>query len=118
MNRAPLSPKRKKFPASVYAGIIGKQNGLCACGCSEPLGTDPRGIHFDHDKPLWLGGEDTPENLRALKAKHHLAKTKGEAPTLAKLRRLIAKDGHRGRNLSRADSELARLLTVSNGVTE
>lgn len=101
--------RRKRFSASVYAGIIVRQDGKCAC-CGEPLGDDPRDIEFDHELELWRGGKDAPENLRALKKKHHMQKTRGEAAELAKTRRIESKGGHRRRNLSAADKELLKKL--------
>ena len=102
--------RRKRFPAWVYAAIVAKQHGLCACGCEEPLGADPRDIEFDHEHELAIGGADTPDNIRALKKRHHLDKTRANAAKIAKARRIEANGGHRRRNLSAADRELANLL--------
>ena len=101
--------KRRRFSARDYADILKRQQFLCACGCGLPL-MDPRDVHYDHELPLWAGGKDDPSNLRALLRKHHIEKTRGEAADLAKVRRIAAKNGHRGRNLSAADRELQKLL--------
>ncbi len=102
--------RRRRFPPRVYAEIVKRQDGICACGCGEALGTDPRDIQYDHEIPLWKGGEDTPENLRALRKKHHLAKTIGEAKDRAKFRRIAERGGMTKRRMSRHDRDLARYL--------
>ena len=102
--------RRRRFHPAVYAGIVQRQDGICACGCGEPLGADRRAMHFDHKIPLWKGGEDTPENLQALKLKHHLVKSGREAADRAKLHRIIERDGLRLRRENREDRMFARLL--------
>lgn len=102
--------RRRRFHPRTYADIIARQDGLCACGCDEPLGTDPRDIEYDHAVPLWNGGEDTPENLRALKKKHHFDKTRRETRARAKMKRIAGRDGLRRRKLSRHDRMLGDYL--------
>lgn len=41
--------RRRRFHPRVYAEIIERQDGICACGCEEELGTDPRDIQYDHE---------------------------------------------------------------------
>lgn len=101
---------RRRFHPKVYAEIIARQEGRCACGCNEPLGTDPRSIQFDHAIELWNGGEDTPENLRALKPKHHLLKTIRESKNRAKVKRIIEREGMGKRRMNRQDKMLAKYL--------
>lgn len=105
-----MKPRRKRFPPHVYAGIVKRQGGICACGCGEPLGSDPRAFEFDHEIPLWKGGEDHPDNLRARKKKHHLPKTQAEATERAKVKRVEGRDGMRKRRMNRHDKRLAALL--------
>jgi len=105
--------RRRRFHPRVYAEIIERQDGKCACGCGEELGTDPRDIQYDHERPLWNGGEDTPDNLRALKKKHHLLKTIGECKDRAKMKRIIERGGMAKRRMNRQDRELARYLERS-----
>ena len=102
--------RRRRFHPKVYAEIIERQDGICACGCNEPLGTDPRDIQFDHETPLHLGGTDTPGNLRALKRRHHLAKTIREAKDRGKFRRIAERDGMGKRRMNQQDRMLARYL--------
>jgi 5-methylcytosine-specific restriction protein A len=97
---------RKRFSPIVYARIVLRQFGLCACGCGEKL--NPGQIEYDHEIPLWLGGPDTEANLRALIKKHHLKKTQGEATIRAKNDRVKAK--HEGTHLSKRDREIQRIL--------
>ena len=50
---------RRQFHPRVMAEIVKRQDGICACGCGAPLGTDPRDIQYDHEIPLhleWRGG--------------------------------------------------------------
>ena len=102
--------RRRRFHPRTYAAIIARQDGKCACGCGEALGADPRGIHFDHAIPLWNAGEDSPDNLRALKVRHHMRKTGREAKDRAKMKRIIERDGLRRRRLNRRDQILASYL--------
>lgn len=101
---------RKKFHARDYAAIIERQHGKCGCGCGEELGTDPRDIQYDHELPLWCGGEDVTSNLRALKRKHHLDKTRGEAAVRAKVDRIAKSLGHRRRNPNQTERDLQKIL--------
>lgn len=102
---------RRRFSPKVYAGIIERQKGICACGCGEELGDDPREIQFDHELPLHLGGPDTQDNLRALKVKHHLAKSTREAKARAKVKRIAERDGLRKPRMNARDKALAKYLT-------
>ena len=77
---------RRHFPPATYAAIIARQNHLCACGCGEPLGSDPRGFQFDHIREIWDDGEDAPENLQALRLGHHKRKTSDGTKRRAKRR--------------------------------
>lgn len=106
-------PRRRKFTAKEYKSVIDRQNGICDCGCGEPLGDDPRDIEFDHELELALGGADTLDNLRAKKKKHHRAKTSRNAAKIAKAIRIEARGGHRRRNMNAADRQLAQLLEKS-----
>ena len=56
-----MRKSRRRFPPAVYAAIIERQNGKCACGCGEPLGTDPTKFEWDHWVEIWEGGEDVAE---------------------------------------------------------
>lgn len=102
---------RRRFAPRVYAEILERQKLICACGCGEAL-TDPADVHYDHELPLWCGGEDAPANLRALKRKHHLAKTRSEAAALAKTRRIVANGSHRKRNPNATEKEIGRILSM------
>ena len=102
--------RRRRFHPRVYAEIVERQAGMCACGCEEPLGTDPRDIQYDHKIPLWAGGEDTPENLRATIKKHHLVKTIRETKDRAKFVRIAERAGLSKRKMNRQDRMLAKML--------
>ena len=105
--------RRRRYPPRVYWEIVSRQKGICACGCNELLGADPRGIEFDHVVALADGGSDTPENLQALKVRHHRSKSSREAIARAKARRISERDGLMARRLNRSDKALARMLEGS-----
>lgn len=60
-----------------------------------------------------MGGEDTPENLRALKKRHHLAKTIRETKDRAKFLRIAERGGLSKRKMNRQDQMLAKMLEAS-----
>lgn len=99
--RSSLSPRQK-------AEVIRRQEGICACGCGEPIGTDPRDIQFDHRLELWEGGTNDLDNMAALIRKHHLVKTKRKTAERAKVKRIESRGGRR--KLSAGERELARIL--------
>ena len=101
---------RRRLSVGAKLAIIMRQNGICACGCGEPLGVDTREIHLDHEVPLDLGGPDTTENLRALKRHHHTVKTSQEARTRRKVRAIQEQHGLRRKKPSREDKWLAKKL--------
>ena len=101
---------RRRFSPLVYVEIITRQSGICACGCKDSLGTDPRDIEYDHFMPIHLGGRDHPDNLRALKKRHHLTKTVAEAKARAKAARIRAREGLTKKRLSQRDKATMKLL--------
>ena len=111
---SPRRPRRK-FPPGVYARIVERQGRICACGCGEPLGDDPRGFEFDHIIPLADGGTDTEDNLQALLKRHHKVKSSNEAKARAKVARIQAKGGLTRRPMNARDRALARFLKPSTG---
>lgn len=105
-----MKPSRRRFNPAILADIIARQGGKCGCGCGEDLGTDPREIQFDHFISLGVGGEDTPDNLRALLKRHHLKKTAQDAAYRAKLARIEARAGLMNPKLNQRDKALAKML--------
>ena len=101
---------RIRFHPRVYAEIVRRQDGICACACGEPLGDDPRDIQFDHELALHAGGPDTPDNLRALLRRHHLTKTVRETKARAKVSRIQARGGMTKRRMSKHDRAMAYYL--------
>lgn len=73
--------KRKRHSAKVKASIIERQGGLCAL---SGLPLIPGQIDFDHIRALALGGEDTPDNLRAVTREAHKVKTKADGKIITK----------------------------------
>jgi len=101
---------RRKFPPHVYAQIIKKQDFVCACGCGDPLGADPRAFEWDHIRELWDGGEDTPDNLQALLIGHHKLKSGNSTKRRAKIKRIVERDGLRKPRMNAKDKALAKIL--------
>lgn len=54
-----------------------EQKGICGI-CGEAMSNDPRQIHVDHIRPVHLGGNDDPDNLRAVHAGCNLSRTKDD----------------------------------------
>lgn len=75
--RQHLTPKER-------AALYEAQNGLCSCGCGDPL---KGGLyHEEHTIALCLNGQSKPDALMLLDC--HKRKTKRDVSRLAKLRRL------------------------------
>jgi 5-methylcytosine-specific restriction endonuclease McrA len=70
---------RIEFTRKVRAARWKHAGGECE-KCHGPI----RSCHYDHDTPLWLGGESTFENCRVLCVLCHRDKTALEAPQRAK----------------------------------
>lgn len=103
-----MKPTRKRFSPRVYAELIGKQHGLCKCGCGEPLEVGQ--IEWDHIIPLFMGGKDEPSNLQGFinkpGARHCNVKTREDMRKIAKVRRIEKK----GRIRNATDREIAKIL--------
>lgn len=99
--------RRKRFAPRVYADLIQKQDGKCACGCEQPLVLGM--IEWDHIIALELGGRDEPSNLQGLLKRHHKPKTREDMAKIAKVRRIIKKQ----RRLNVTEREVARILEKS-----
>lgn len=82
--------KRRRFHRRVYLGILKAQRLICGCGCGVKI-TAKEGYQFDHGCPLWAGGKDDPEDLKAFRDPCHKAKTSREAFERAKADRIRAK---------------------------
>lgn len=102
--------RRKFLSPTQKIAVIQRQNWLCACGCGEPLGEDPRDIEFDHALDLQFGGTNDMENFRALKRKHHLAKTNKAAKARAKVERIRARGGMHRKKMNEAEKQFAKML--------
>ena len=63
--------------------------------CGKPL--DIQGVAYDHIKPLWAGGDNSPENWQALCIPCHRIKTDIEAAQRAKADRQGGRKGQQAR---------------------
>ncbi len=104
-----MTTHRKRFLLSVYRAILKRQRNRCACGCRKKF-SGIRDIHFDHIIALADGGTDTPDNLQALKLKHHKRKSKREGKTRAKVKRIRETNGLLKKKLSRRERVMADFL--------
>ncbi len=102
---------RRRFPLPVYRSILRRQRNRCACGCRRRF-DGLQDINWDHIVALVDGGEDTAENLQALKLKHHKRKSARETTARAKVKRIQETDGLRKKKLSRRDKVMAEYLGV------
>ena len=81
--------KRRRLTKAEFKEVWERQDGLCSCGCGEPLeGND---LEEEHTIPLWLGGENGPGNVTLMIAGHQKPKTAREAKERAKGRRIRLK---------------------------
>lgn len=92
---------RKKFNRAVYQSILFRQEHKCACGCGTFL-LPGEPVQYDHHLALHMGGEDHPDNLRALIPEHHMVVTVRQAKARAKVRRIRAKRACAGNAKQRA----------------
>ncbi len=76
--------KRKKLSEWEKQVILERQNYRCAM-CGKRL--KPGVIHFDHKKPLALGGEDDISNIQALCPECHHIKTKRDRHKIVKAKK-------------------------------
>lgn len=76
--------KRRKLSSWERKKILERQKNRCAM-CGRKL--KPEEYHFDHKKPLALGGKDDISNIQALCPNCHHIKTKGTDTELPKKRR-------------------------------
>jgi len=75
-------------PPRVKARIVLVQDGICACGCGQKLGSAGEPIEFDHEVALINGGENRENNLRALRRPCHAVKTRADVAEKAKVARV------------------------------
>ena len=76
---------RRSFTPKQRQGVWDRQEGLCGCGCDEPLGLS---WQVDHRIPIALGGAHEPGNWVGLKPDHHLEKTREDVRKIAKVNRI------------------------------
>ena len=79
------------IPPRVKARVVGRQDGICACGCGVKLGLAGERIDFDHALALINGGENREANIQALRAPCHALKTRQDVATKAKSARVRKK---------------------------
>lgn len=83
--------KRKALTKADKDKILKRQKFKCAGkGCSKDLSKIP--AHFDHKKPLALGGSDTLRNYQALCPTCHAIKTREDRSEIAKRKRKPKKE--------------------------
>jgi 5-methylcytosine-specific restriction endonuclease McrA len=76
MTRRSMSPSRRKR--------ILERDGHACTACTDKEGP----FEIDHHLPIWLGGDDTDDNLRTLCRNCHKVETKVSCKARAKCKRL------------------------------
>lgn len=65
-----LAKRRRNWPIDLLTRMYRRQDGLCGCGCGEPLPALGRsGAHVDHVVPWAKGGQNNLDNLQLLLAR-------------------------------------------------
>ena len=83
---------RPYMTVSVKRVVWSRQNGVCGCGCGEPLSDRPKATHYDHHPALGLRrynpatktytpGANDPRFIQALLEACHHKKTFGSGAT-------------------------------------
>lgn len=86
--------ERKQLNRMEFAYLALEQGGICGCGCGATLTfLDPRSVTDEHIKPLSMGGTNDLINRSLWTTPCARAKTSGEAPILAKCKRLAGETG-------------------------
>jgi len=94
VNREPVTlHKRGKLTKKQKAQLFLSQGGLCACGCGGKLDDLREGVIGEHERPLWLGGDNSVgDNLTLWRKPCSDEKTLAEHKPRAKVKRLIRKN--------------------------
>lgn len=85
---------RKAMTTARKRAIWLAHDGRCA-DCRRPVPMVGDGVVYDHDKMLWIGGEESNEAVRPLCSTCNKAKTANDATVRAKTKRIIYKQGPR-----------------------
>lgn len=85
-----MTPRRKLRPYE-RAQLFERQNGLCSCGCGQPLTGNPMLDQDEHTNCRWVSGDDQLSNRTLMLRDCHKAKTARDKKAIAKIKRLIAK---------------------------
>lgn len=104
--------RRRYLTAAEKALVLKRQDFICACSCAEKI-TDVRDLQFDHALALHLGGTNDLENFRALKRKHHFAKSGRENSARLKGIRIRGQKGLLRKKPSKKEKVLARMLGLA-----
>ena len=68
-----MTTRRKHIPKKVREAVWERDGGACVeCGATSDL-------QLEHEKPLWMGGDNSIENLRLMCAACHRPKTDAES---------------------------------------
>lgn len=70
--RAKIRATGEKLSKGIVEKLFALQKGMCPC-CALPLGSN---YHLDHIVPLFLGGENTDENMQLLRQRCNNQKNK------------------------------------------
>lgn len=85
-----MNPKRRAMTPARKLRIHTKQQGLCGCGCGEPVDLRGPGVRYDHTITWWLRPDldDDGPNVKAVRTSCDAPKTYGrDIPQIAKTKR-------------------------------
>ena len=83
-----MRAKRAEFTKQTKLDAWLRAGGRCECGCGLKIHGTPE---YDHIIPAAVGGDATLENCRVLDPKCHRRKTSGDAPQIARSKRIEEK---------------------------
>ena len=99
--------KRKPLTRREFGFLIIKQECRCGCGCGKRLDfTKPRRVVDEHLQPLFSSGSNDLDNRALWDVDCAKAKTSGEAPGRAKVRRFEGKKTQFDKRKARGGSSI------------
>lgn len=77
---------RDEFSKATKIAAFQRAKGRCECGCGVKIITGE--VEYDHRIEVALGGDNSLENCRVMRAKCHRSKTSERAAPVAKAKRI------------------------------
>jgi 5-methylcytosine-specific restriction endonuclease McrA len=109
---------RREFTEKTKRLALERANGMCECGCGQPLQDD---TEYHHIVSAWSGGDNSLKNCAALRFDCHRDWTeKFDKPGFHKHRRIVAKSARADKPRSRpmAGTKASGIRKRMNGTVE